>query len=575
MSREETIADTVISRNGQLKANKVPYLDQFQRVGEFVHTRKQEFENTHPEGDFLTDELFDGSAPKAAKTAASSILSNLWPQSPRRLKITAPRGLKDTEEHKKYYEAVTEINLGVLDNPKGGLPTALDEYMLDEITFGTAGIDVMPDPETKVRYTPWGVKHMSIAEGKGGFVDTVYMETEQTVQRLVMEYGIDKVSTKVRESFEKKDFDRKELILVAIEPRLLRNPRGRGNRDMPFQSIHLEITQKHILRESGFEEFPMVVGRFWKILKEVYGRSPAMDALPDIQEVNVVREGLDVAIEKTLDPPLAVLHDSILGNGEVNTSAGGLTVFNIAGGRAGEKNPIFPLFTVGDVRPAEKLVETLQEIIANHFFIDRLLDFNNETRMTLGEAQIRNRLRNATLGSIFSRQIAEVFNPLIERTFNILLSQNELGVVRGSVEEQVIREFEDKEPLIIPDEIARRMQAGEDVFRIEYFTPALRIMQAEEVESILSGLSEAALLQPVVPDVFDNINSDAAIRQVFKLFGAAEFLHAETKTKEIRDIRQAQLAKQQEMEQIQAGADAARNLGQSGLVPTERPKEAA
>lgn len=570
-----TLIENVLKRNKELKTKKNPYLEQFQRVGEFVHTRKQEFESEHSEGDFLTDELFDGSGPKAAKTAASSILSMLWPNSVRRFRLSMPRDMEDTEEHKKYYEFVTEKNLDVLDNPKGGLPTSLDEYMFDELTFGTAGIDIMPDPLTKVRYTPWGVKHMSIAEGKGGFVDTVYIENEQTVQRIVMEYGLDKVSEKVREAFEKKRFDEKEKILVAIEPRLLRNPRGLGNRDMPFQSIHIEIKQKHMLRESGFEEFPMVIGRFWKILKEVYGRSPAMDALPDIQQINVVREGVDIGLEKTLDPPLVVVHDSILGNGIIDTSAGGLTVINVSG-RAGERNPIEPLFTVGDVRPAENRIENLQETIANHFFIDRLLDFNNETRMTLGEAQIRNRLRNATLGTIFSRQIAEVFSPLIERTFNILLAQNELGVVRGSVEEQVIREFENKEPMIIPDEIARRMQAGEDVFKIEYFTPALRIMQAEEVEGIFRTLEQAAIMAAVVPDIMDNIDSDEAIRRISNLLGApSEILRPRAKVEEIRDNRQAQLEAQQEQEQLMASAEVARNVGQSGLVPTQRPQEAA
>ena len=69
--------------------------------------------------------------------------------------------------------------------------------------------------------------------------------------------------------------------------------------------------------------------------------------------------------------------------------------------------------------------------------IDRLLDFNNETRMTATETNIRDRDRNATLQSILSRQISSYFTPIIERTFNLLLSDGHLGVLPGTPEAQL------------------------------------------------------------------------------------------------------------------------------------------
>jgi len=566
---QDTVLET-LARLKELKERKHPWENQWQLLGEYIHMRKQEFNSEHEEGDFLNDLIFDAKGPQSAKTAASSLLSMLWPQTRNKLRIRAPRGIEDDPEVKEYYEFVTETILDVFENPKAGLNVALDEYMVDNLVFGTSGIEIQSDPKTGVRYSPWGVKHMTIDEGADGVVDTVYIEVVRTVSRVVKKYGINSVSEKTRELFKTRQFNKKVRILQAIEPRITRDVNSRSNKEMPFQSLHIEVEAKKLLREKGFEEFPIPVARFSKIQKELYGRSLGMDALPDILELNVVREATTIAIEKMLDPPLAVLDDSKLGNGEIDTSAGAINTFNISG-RAGEKDPIFPIFTVGEIRQAAALIEVLTESVANHFLIDRLLDFNNETRMTLGEAQIRNRLRNATLGSIFSRQISELFSPLVIRTFNILFAKNQLGVISGSVDETIERDINGKEPVVIPDAVARLMLAGEDVFRVEYFTPALRIMQAEETEGIIRTFELEAQQLAVRPDIGDNIDGDFGIRRFMELSGApSEMARAKNVMKQIRDDRAAAVAAQNEQEQLLQQSEMARNIGNAGLIPQQQ-----
>lgn len=564
----------VLTRAGEMKAEKAPWLDIYQLLGEFIHMRRTNFTTQTQPGDFLAREIFDASAPKAAKTAASSLLSMLWPQSVKRFRFKAPRDLQETRAVKEYYEKITDRVISVMDNPKAGLPMALDEYMLEDVVFGTAGVEAIPDPKTKVCYKAWGVKHMSIAEGKDGYVDTIYIEIAMKVHRIVKEYGIDKVSQKVRELFNQRQFEQEFNILIAVEPRIT-NDFTSGNRAMPFQSIHIEMDTKHFLRERGYTEIPIKVARFWKVLGETLGRSPGMDALPDALEANAIWESVTVAIEKNLDPPLGILDDGKLGNGEIDTSAGAINVFNLAG-RAGEKNPVFPLFTVGEIKQTVNLLQQLEQSIADHFFIDRLLDFNNETRMTLGEANIRNKLRNSTLGSIFSRQIAELFSPLIERTFNILFAAGDLGVAAGSFEEVFQREFEGREPIIIPDEVVKLMQDGRDVYQIEYFTPALRIMQAEEAEGILRTWEMAGMIAKAgVTQVVDNLNEDESIRRFSDISGApSEIIRARKDVETMREAREEQAQKQQEMEMMKAASESMRNAGQSGLVPVTQNHEA-
>ena len=55
---------------------------------------------------------------------------------------------------------------------------------------------------------------------------------------------------------------------------------------MPIASYTIESNTKHILIESGFEEFPLVVSRFRKLPESHYGIGMANMVLADVKTVN-------------------------------------------------------------------------------------------------------------------------------------------------------------------------------------------------------------------------------------------------------------------------------------------------
>ena len=94
-----------------------------------------------------------------------------------------------------------------------------------------------------------------------------------------------------------------------------------GNK--PYASIYIEPTQKIVIRESGFDEFPYVCPRFLKASFEMgYGRSPAMTALPDTMMINAMSKVTITAAQKQIDPPLMVPDDGFML--PVRTKPGGL-----------------------------------------------------------------------------------------------------------------------------------------------------------------------------------------------------------------------------------------------------------
>lgn len=558
----------ILSRNKQLDKAKQPWLPHFQLLGEYIHTRKQNFTTNQNKGDFLNRELFDTGAPKANKTMSSTLVGMLWPPSRKKFRLKAPRGFGDSTEEKEYYEAITEETRSAMDHEKAGLRTAYDEYMLDQGAFGTSGVETIEADEEEdidVIYKAWGVQEMKVAEGKNGRIDTIYLDLVFPVYRVVAEYGVENVSAKTRELFNASKFDDEIKILIAIEPRLIRNYLGKGQLDRPFSAVHVEVDQSHMLREKGYDELPIKVGRFTKLINEEYGRSPGMDALPSILEANAIWESVTVATEKNLDPPLGVLDDGRLGNAEIDTSAGAINVFNVSG-RAGE-NPVFPLYTVGEMRQTINLLENLEKDISDHFFLDRLLDFNNETTMTLGEVQVRNKMRHQTLGSVFSRQIQEVFSPTIERTVNIKFKKGKLGVIEGSVE-HTMAVFEGREVLVIPPRVAALIKAGKDFYEIEYYTPATQIMNAEESEGLFRSWQFAQALAATNPIATMVLDEEYSVRRFTEISGApSEAVRSKQAVQEMIDEQDRIRQEQMQLQQAQQMAETARNAGQSGLFP--------
>lgn len=563
----DTKVGRILDRHQKLKAERQPWITTWQLVAEYVRSRKANFTYEFSPGQFLTGKIFDSTASQANHKMAASLIGALYPNGSKSIEIKPHSSLrgKDREDVKAYFEEITHIVVRTLGNYKGGFSIALQEYMNDQGAFGTSGISVLPgdDDDVPVKFKAVDVKSACIDENKDGLVDTVYIEMNMTVKQLVEEYGYDAVSEQSRKRWDDRDFGAKVKVLHAIEPRMI-SEYGPGNKRMPIGSYHVELDARIIIKESGFTSMPVFMTRFWKESGEKYGRSPAMECMSDILEANAVREAAILAIEKSLDPPLALYDDGALGGGVVDTSAGALSVFKISGAMTQSNRRIIEqLVTTGELNSTYKHLIELHDIITDNFFIDRLTDLNNDTRMTLGEANIRNELRGQSLGSIYERQIVELFSPVIERVVSILLDKGLLGVVPGSWQHMQALEF-GEDPLVIPDVVVDALMRNREVYEINYISPAMRIMRQEELTGITRTVEFAANIAAVRPDIMDNLDLDKIMRRVQELTGApADTLQSMQK---VIDIREARAKREEQMAQMQMQVEAAKAAQHVGVA---------
>lgn len=523
-----------IGRLRELEAEKQPWLIHYQALAEIFLTRKMDFTRVIIPGQFLQADVFDNTGQFSAYLFASIFLSMMWPDASRTFRLRPNYRLKNLPGVEDYFRFATHVMHEYMEKPKAGLSMALMEHFLDTGIFGTSGVftedNSLNDAELPLVYDAWGVKNMCISETKQGFVDQVYFVRPLKIKQIITEYNKhgDYIPARLKEKFNSGKGDEEVDVLIVIEPKdPERDDIGnlkRGRAGMAVRTVHIAIGEEARLREGGYEEMPVAVGRLFKQLNEPMGRSCGMLALPDAQSLNTLTEGVLVATEKSLDPPLGVLDDGRLGGGIIDTSAQAINVFNTSGKASNEK-PVFPLFTIGEFQQALEQQKQLAAKIAQAFFLDRLLDLNNNVQMTAYETSVRDKIRGEALGGVFSRQEKEVMTPTVERSFNVLFRRGYLGMVNEGPGAKLRKQWDaitGAEKVVVPDAVLKAWKAGLNVFEVEYISPSKRFQQSDKLRGLMTALDTLVNMAPIpqLGPALDRLDVDALPEQLFNLAGA-------------------------------------------------------
>lgn len=303
-------------------------------------------------------------------------------------------------------------------------------------TFGTAFMFVHPDEENVVRFEVLSCGEFFMDVDANGKVDTVCRSRKWSAKNIVAEFGIDRAPEDVKLAVEKPENERKEFEVVhMIFPNTDRDPVRTDNRNMRFTSVYYipykragntsnagsaGTNQGAILRESGFMDFPGAGPRWDTISNEPYGMSPAMDILGDVNMLQEVWATYLMATQKQADPAMARPNslDSL------DTLPGGDNVVNEANGT----QSIYAIQqiqfdTQGCMDVINRIDSSIREGMYNDLF--RILTFAPNKTMTATEVaeRVGEKLQ---LGPVIERLHAELFTPIINRVFNLMLDADEV-----------------------------------------------------------------------------------------------------------------------------------------------------
>lgn len=561
MTKHLTAKD-YLEREGQLGSDRNYWIPQWQLVSEYIHQRRADFQTSRTPGAFINSLLWSDAPVHMAETSASAFLGYIWSAGVKSFTLEGNKKLFDKDKDMAtFWKETTETLQEEMDEQEAGLSIALDESMLDLITLGTDAVFTEERNRDAPQlgclgFQPWSIQEFALGEGSNGRATEFHRRKEYNTGQLIEKYGIGNVSAKVRKLFEEGRLTDKHQVLhvIAERPENERKEKSIAAKDMPYKSVHIEVEGKKILLNSGYQELPVACARLSKRIKEKYGRGRGMNALPTIMMLNQVMEDFMLAMEKNLDPPMYQIHDAVAGNGYIDTSAGANNILRIDKASPGVA-PSGKLYDIQEIRNAPEVIEKLENNISNHFMIDRLINMNNDVEMTKGEAFLRNAIRQSTLRSIVSRMLLEKFDVIINTSFNICLRRNKFGYLPDDPEAQA-KEANGEKVKYLPEKFIKAMEAEEDVYKIQYLTPAARDMMAEEGQGMVEMLEIAAQGAQFDETIQHRVDWEWSLNRLTEIKGADPRMwkkEAEVEAK-VAETREAQKdAQSQEMMKTMGG----------------------
>jgi hypothetical protein len=513
------LTKTIMARFDRLKTGRQNWETHWQEVADYMQPRKADVTKTRSKGDKRTEQIFDSSPIQAVELLAASLHGMLTnPSTPWFSLRYKDEGLDADDEAKLWLEGVTETMYTAFN--RSNFQQEIFELYHDLITFGTAAMFIEEDQNDLLKFSTRHINEIYVTENDKGRIDTVYRRFKITLRAAAQQFG-GGLSEEAKRKVDKDPFDEID-ILHAVYPRQDFNPAKKDKQNMEFESVYLEYKNGNELSVGGFVEFPFVVPRYLKASHEIYGRSPAMTALPDVKMLNEMSKTTIKAAQKQVDPPLLVPDDGFLL--PVRTVPGGLNFY-----RSGTRDRIEPL-NIGANNPLGlNMEEQRRNSIREVFYVNQLM-LQQGPQMTATEVIQRNEEKMRLLGPVLGRLQSELLKPMIDRCFAILLRNNQFAQA--------------------PDFLS-----GQDI-EIEYVSPLAKAQKSTELSSITRAIEILGSLANVAP-VFDYINFDALVKHVADLVGVPQkVLKLQSQVNAERE-QQAQLAEQQaQMQQMQQVAEA-------------------
>lgn len=422
MSRE--IREYIQNRHKSLLRRRQPWDADYKELSRFTHPRAGRFDNEEKiNPNTRSTDIIDSTARFSLRTlVAGMVAGNTSPARPW-LKV----GLEDydlqgfgpvktwlAEAQKAAHNVFRRSNL------YGALPIMYRDQGLFGTGFGLA----LDDPDSLMRVYPWTVGTYCLAVDHRGIVDTAYKEFPMTALQIAKQFGKANMSRAALQMLEKNP-DERINVIVAIEPRVDRDPRKIDNLNMPWRSVWMESAADgdKILRESGFREWPGIAPR-WEVNElDAYGSGPGIDTLADNKHLQFNQKMKALNVDLMGNPPRSA--PTSLRNQPVGGMPGDITYFDAGAGGQKIEPTIQP--NPQAIREIREDVAEIQERIRKGFYVDTFLMLATRDRGEAPTAREVDELhleKMIELGPVVERVYTDMQLPLTKLTFSKMIAQS-------------------------------------------------------------------------------------------------------------------------------------------------------
>jgi hypothetical protein len=474
-------------------------------------------------GNPINGNIIDSTGTLAARTLSSGMMAGITSPTRTWFKFRIV-GFEDDDAVSKWLSECERRMMRVFQ--QSNFYTAMATMYFDLVVFGSACIIIYEDFENVIHcFTPCLGEFYFELNDKFE-INTVGREIALTNLQTVAMFGDKNVSEDVKQAVRDPQgaaATQDRVVHHLIEP-------NDNNFDIvakrfPWREVYWEAgaPRDKYLRAQGFWDWPCMTPRWDVTANDPYGRSPGMDALGDIKQLQQEQRRKAQAIDKMVNPPM--IADITLRNQPASMLPGGWTyVAGLNSGREGAR----PLYTV--MPPLAEMKQDIQEVqgrIKIGFHNDLFTGISDlQTVRTATEIDARREEKLVLLGPVLERILGEGLGKAIDRTWGIML--------RG-------RLFPD------PPEALAGLPSNIEVDYVSMLAMAQRGLATAAIEKLWAF---AGNISAVKPEVLDGLDADATLEEYAAALGVSpKLLRGE---KEIAALRAAQQQQQQAAAMAQA-----------------------
>jgi len=540
----------VVDRYKELLAERGQYDSLWQHISDYIIPRKSDIqaEKGADTSDYVED-IFDMTASQANLTLAAGIMTNAIPKTERWFSFSPPEVILNDEDKRHeaagWFDEVSAITSKALQ--KSNFYEEIHEAMLDRNAMGTCALYIASGKRQLLNFRSIRVGNFVIEVDSEGYVDTFMRCLNWNARQAEQEFGVEALSEQMKKDLIKGEVGKKYEIVHVCRPRKDAKPGRHDPENKPIQSLWLDMDNSHRLRNSGFDEMPTNVSRFLQWQDRAYGWCPGIQCLPIVRQTNFIEQKMDQLAEIGVDPRVLVPINMI---DEVDYRAGGETPFDPNNPNAKPEE----WMTQGRYDIGKDRVEQKQKFIRECFHNELFQMFQNLDReITATETMARLEEKLDAFSPTFGRITSELLDPTLTRVFSILFRAGVFPEPPAEAFIQTLSGFE----LPLPE--------------VSYTSKLALALKAKEngaLNDTIATLAPLAQMEPSIMDIFDLDTMGRDVAHNFSL--PHRWMKDSEEVAAIRAQRAAAQQAQEEAALLQAGSQAAANMGKAPKAMQEQ-----
>ncbi|GHV91622.1 head-to-tail joining protein [Spirochaetia bacterium] len=426
-------------------------------------------------------------------------------------------GVKDWEE-KADGACYKEYN-------HSNLYSQIPSFIESAATVGHAVMLIDEDAiQQKARYTTMNTREMYLDTNEYDEVDTVFREFYMTMENAAAYFGLENLSDETKIEWEIEESRSKPIRLLHA---VYKNKENDGanilSRAFMYASVFVDCEHNHIIRESGYNDFPYAVF-FWKrTMGKKYGIGPAQMAVNDIRLSFKLEESRLGVAQLAAQPPMNVPRKL---QGQEQLVPDGRNYYHDAG------DVISPIAIGANYPITLEITRDQEERIKDWFHVGFFLMLQQLTRTMTATEVVELQGEKAAVLSTMVNNLNSALQKVVQRTVDILFRQGKMPELPAALRSR-------KSSMKV-DFLGVLAQAQKKAHQTSGIMQSIQIMGA---------LAQLAGAVPQIAEAFDYVDIPVLLKSGFESGNVSQLvIREEDDVQKIRQARaeaQAQAAQQQ------------------------------